>query len=194
MSLSFVLPTRRGRYLLCAAMAMGVAACKAPDPQARVTGDAGPSHLLRLSSKQTTIDLTNAERASLVRVQQRTFASSTPAAAAAAGEVALRALEFEPVTVDAGGSLVEGERNRVVGDRAHEAIRAIFKAKGVPLSARTDHESAHALLLMRPLAGGGVSVWARFTVTQWNTNGDSTTTTVTDPAFYAGFFDRLGLH
>jgi hypothetical protein len=196
MSVSPVVTGRASRWLaglVCAACALSFAGCKTPNPQARVTGDSGRTGLVRISSKQTTIDLTTAEAAALARIQQRAYPASTLRAAGDAGAAALRALEFEPVTLDADGALVEGERNRVVGDRAREAIRAIFKAKGIPLSARTDHESARALLLVRPGAAGGVSVWARFTVTQWDTNGDAVTTTVTDPAFYDAFFQRLAL-
>jgi hypothetical protein len=194
MSVPSVRSGRASRWLVPLAgafCALALAGCKTPNPQARVTGDSGRTGLIRLSSKQTTIDLTNAEAVSLARVQQRAYPASTLRAASDAGAGALRALDFDPVTVDADGALVEGERNRVVGDRAREAIRAVFKAKGVPLSARTDHESARALLMVRPRADGGVSVWARFVVTQWDTNGDSITTTVTDPAFYDGFFKRL---
>jgi len=45
------------------------AACQTPNPQARVTGDSG-GRLLKLSSKQTTIDLTDAEKAALAAFYQ----------------------------------------------------------------------------------------------------------------------------
>lgn len=170
------------------ALALACAGC-AKNPNERVTGDAG--RMLRVSSKQITVDLDEAQRAELARLQDRRIGAVGGARALAAGADALTAMGFAPVKSDAEVLLVEGERNRIVGNRWRAAIRALIKAKGIPLRGKPDHESMRALISIRPSPGEGTLVRARFDLTVWDTNGDSRTTTVLDGALYACFFERL---
>ncbi|MGC0151279.1 hypothetical protein ACPRNU_02320 [Chromobacterium vaccinii] len=168
----------------------GLAACSTPKPNERVTGDGG-SRLLKLSSKQVTVDLTPAEEQTLSQIQDKTYSRVRGPSAVNASSTALQAMGFKPVTADKDTMLVEGELNRVVGVRWREAIRAIFKAKGIPLQAKPDHESVNALVTVRPAQNGETLVRARFRVTIWDTNGDSKTSTVIDPKMYDRFFSLL---
>lgn len=162
------------------------------NPNERVTGDSG-SKLLKLSSKQITVDLDDKERASLAQVQDKLFSSLSGTAAVAASASALEGMGFKPVKADPEVFLVEGQLDKVIGVRWREAIRAIFKSKGIPLSAKPDHQSVNAVISVRPgMSGRETLVRARFTVTIWDTSGDSKTTTVTDREMYDKFFAKLG--
>ncbi|KUM04868.1 hypothetical protein KIF53_21035 [Chromobacterium subtsugae] len=182
---------RRSRAALPALLVIAaLAACSTPNPNERVTGDGG-SRLLKLSSKQVTVDLTPAEQQTLAQIQDKTYQRVQPPSAVNASSSALQAMGFKPVKADQETMLVEGELNRVIGVRWREAIRAIFKAKGIPLQAKPDHESVSALVTVRPDQDGETLVRARFKVTIWDTNGDSKTSTVTDPKMYDHFFSLV---
>ncbi|WP_139167292.1 hypothetical protein [Chromobacterium sphagni] len=130
-----------------------LAACSTPNPNEWVTGDGG-SRLLKLGSKQVTVDLTPAEQQTLAQIQDKTYQRVQAPSAVNASTSALQAMGFKPVKADIETMPVEGELNRVVGVRWREAIRAIFKAKGIPLPAKPDHESVSAMVMVRPNHSG----------------------------------------
>lgn len=179
--------------LLCGAACatlLALTACAPKDPNARVTGDGGHLHV---SSKQEVISLTDAEAAALAQIRDRHFARLDGAHATEVSVAALQAMGFKAVQSDADVYIVEGEQNQVIGDRWHEAIRAMLKAKGIPLHAKPDHESIIALVVARPGAGHGDTLLrVRFTATIWDTSGDSKTTTLTASDLYDDFFRRVG--
>jgi hypothetical protein len=176
-----------------AALLLSATACSTDkDPNERVTGDSG-SKLLRLSSKQVTVDLNDKERATLTQVQDKLFPSLNGSGAVAASAWALEEMGFKPVKADPEVFLVEAQKDKVIGVRWREAIRAIFKSRGIPLSAKPDHESVNAVISVRPgMSGSATLVRARFTATIWDTAGDSKTTTVTDREIYDKFFLHMG--
>ncbi|MBV8657729.1 MAG: hypothetical protein JO142_07900 [Burkholderiales bacterium] len=184
-----------GRRLVRSAALAGlsalIAGCAA-HPNERVTGDGG-SALLRVSSRQVTVDLTDAERDALSHIQDHTLGNIGGKQALTATVATLGKMGFDPVKADQEMSLVEGERNRIVGERWRAAIRALLKAKGLPLRGKPDHESIHALISVRPdqTGPGTTLVRARFDVTVWDTNGDSRTTTLQQEAVYQCFFAGL---
>lgn len=176
------------RIATCALL-FALAACANKDPNARVTGDGGHLHV---SSKQQTVELTDAEATTLAQIRDHRYARLDGTHAASAAAAALQAMGFTPVKTDADVFVVEGEQNQVIGDRWHEAIRAMFKAKGIPLHAKPDHESIIALVVARPGYGGAETlVRVRFTATVWDTSGDSKTTTVVANDLYDEFFRRV---
>jgi hypothetical protein len=183
------LPRKWGPALVLS-VALAAAGCSHdPKPQERVTGDGG-SKLLRLSSKQVTVDLDDEQRAALATMQDKRFATPDIPAVLASCASALRGMDFQPVTTDQQVMIVEGEQDKVVGTRWREAIRAILKAKGIPLSGRPDHQSIKALVTVRP-EQTGILVRARFTLTVWDTNGDSRTETIIDRGLYDEFFTAV---
>lgn len=173
----------------CAAL-LALGGCANKDPNARVTGDGGHLHV---SSKQQTVELTDAEAATLSQIRDHRYSRLDGAHAATASAAALQAMGFTAVKTDADVFVVEGEQDQVIGDRWHEAIRAMFKAKGVPLHAKPDHESIVALVVARPgVSGGDTLVRVRFTATVWDTNGDAKTTVVVANDLYDEFYRRVG--
>lgn len=185
--------TRRvaGWLAVCSALtfAAGCSLMRDKNPNERTTGDGGK--LLRVSSTQVTVDPNASELATLARVQDRTFTQPGNDRLLAASTAALKDMGFDPVKADAQTALVEGQLDRVLKERWRASIRALFKSRGVPLSAKPDHESVFALVAVRPNAAGGMLVRARFNVTIWDSNGDSRTTTVTDAEMYDRFFKRV---
>lgn len=178
-----------GRALILA-VALAAAGCSHdPKPQERVTGDGG-SKLLHLSSKQVTVDLDDAQRAALTTMQDRRFATQDVPTVLTSCASALQGMDFQPVTTDREIMIVEGEQDKVVGTRWREAIRALLKARGVPLSGRPDHQSIKALVTVRT-DQAGIMVRARFTLTVWDTNGDSRTETMIDQGLYDDFFSAV---
>lgn len=180
-----------GWLAVCSVMtfAAGCSLMRDKNPNERTTGDGGK--LLRVSSTQVTVDPSASELATLARVQDRTFMQPGNDRLLAASTAALKEMGFNPVKADPQTALVEGQLDRVLKERWRAAIRALFKARGVPLSAKPDHESVAALVAVRSNAAGGTLVRARFNVTIWDSNGDSRTTTVTDAEMYDRFFARL---
>lgn len=181
------------KALLCGALCTALLAltgCANKDPNARVSGDGGHLHL---SSRQEVISLTDAEAAALAQIRDHHYARLDGAHATEVSVAALQSMGFKPVQSDSDVYIVEGEQNQVIGDRWHEAIRAMFKAKGIPLHAKPDHESIVALVVARPSAGSADTLLrVRFTATIWDTSGDSKTTTLTTADLYDDFFRRVG--
>ncbi|AIO66410.1 hypothetical protein [Burkholderia oklahomensis] len=101
-------------------------------PNEQVTGNGGNA-LPRISSKQVTVDLNDRDKAALAQVQVRRFDKVTNARLLDASVSVLKAMGFSPVTADAQTALVEGRLARVVGERWRLAVRALFKARGIPL-------------------------------------------------------------
>jgi hypothetical protein len=176
----------RGGIVLLAFIAL--AGCS-HDPAERVTGDCTIKLLGKCSSKQITVDLTDAEKATLAGLQNRPAAAPAPRAVPAAGAV-LTALGFDPVSVDAANGLVQGERDRSLVSRGRQMLRAVLKSKIAALPGKPDHESTRALVTVRPAAHGS-AVHVEFVTTEWDSNGDAKTHTVTDAAPYDEFYKSL---
>ncbi|MGQ5522588.1 hypothetical protein ACUHMQ_04925 [Chitinimonas sp. PSY-7] len=173
------------------AIATLTVACAHKNPNERVTGNGG-NRLLRVSSHQVTVDLTQEERQALAKVQDRHIISASELDVVNASVVALSKMGFAPVKADTDLQQIEGERNKVVSIRWRMAIRAMLKAKGIPLKGKPDHESIRAFVSIRPGKPADVPlVRARFDITVWDTNGDSRTTTIHDGAIYTCFFSQL---
>ena len=114
-------------------------------PPERVTGAGGS--MLRYSSKQTTIELTPAERAAVDQVRVRAYPASDAAQLrdACGG---LKAAGYEQVAGDAATDIVTGERHQKLVGRSREALRGC-PSQGLAYGAKPDHQSTYAQLVIR---------------------------------------------
>ena len=103
--------------------------------------------MLRYSSKQTTIELTPAERAAVDQVRVRAYPRPTPRNCATRCAAALKAAGYEQVAGDAATDIVTGERHQKLVGRSREAARPAQVAG--PGGAKPDHQSTYAQLVIR---------------------------------------------
>ena len=115
---------------------------KPAKPPERVTGAGGS--MLRYSSKQTTIELTPAERAAVDQVRVRAY----PASDAAQLRGAAQAAGYEQVAGDAATDIVTGERHQKLVGRSRESCAAC-SSQGLAYGAKPDHQSTYAQLVIR---------------------------------------------
>lgn len=178
---AFLLP-----LLLACWIASPAHAGHADDEQ--VTGSGGK--LLRYSSSQVAVDLSEQERADLNRLRDQVFQQSSAAVLAAAA-AELKTLGYGTVAVDPDFHLIEGQHDQALVSKGREILRGILKSK-MGLPGKPDHKSTQALIVVKPLAAdAGVKVRVRFRSTTWDSNGDSRTKTDTDAAMYEEFFSGL---
>lgn len=187
-----VLPRSRCSRLLPLACIALLGACsstpKPAKPPERVTGAGGS--MLRYSSKQTTIELTPAERAAVDQVRVRAYPASDAAQLRDACAAALQAAGYEQVTGDAATDIVTGERHQKLVGRSREALRGLLKSQGLAYGAKPDHQSTYAQLVIRR-DGAQARVWIGLNSTIWDSNGDAKSRVVTDAAAYQDLFARL---
>lgn len=194
MSLSIISPATWARWcrpLICAALLSLLGACAGSPPNERETGSGGT--LVRYSSRQVEVDLTDSERQALQGLRERRFEGAAPAQALEAVAAALTGLGFAPVSVDRDTGLVEAGRSEVLIPKARQLLRGILKTRIGMLPARPDHERMAAIATVRAREDGrGVLVRVRFDRTVWDSNGDSRTKAVLDREIYEGFFAQTG--
>ncbi|WP_246174423.1 hypothetical protein [Pandoraea bronchicola] len=166
---------------------MALGACAGPPANERETGSAG--QLFRYSSRQVSVDLTDAQRETLRSLRDRRFAESTSAQMLDAIAATLSKQGFAPVTVDRDTEVVEAERHTVLVPKWREILRGALKSRIGGLPAKPDHERLAAIVAVRP-AGEvrGLLVRVRFDRTVWDSNGDARTETVLERDVYDGFF------
>ena len=113
--------------------------------------------MLRYSSKQTTIELTPAERAAVDQVRVRAYPASDAAQLRDACAAA-KAAGYEQVAGDAATDIVTGERHQKLVGRSREALRGLLKSQGLAYGAKPDHQSTYAQLVIRR-DGAQARVW-----------------------------------
>lgn len=166
-------------------------ACKAPDPNERVTGSGGTT--VKYSSRQVSVDLTDSERTALAAMRDRSFPGATREKVLTAVAAALKSGGYAPVTVDTDTALVEAGRSEVLVPKWREVLRGVLKTRIGMLPAKPDHQYTAALVSVRAAEGGrGVVVRARFDNTVWDSNGDARTKTVLAREDYDAFFGKVG--
>ena len=139
--------------------------------------------MLRYSSKQTTIELTPAERAAVDQVRVRAYPRPTPRNCATARP---QAAGYEQVAGDAATDIVTGERHQKLVGRSRAARPARRRAITAPsrtTRAPTPSSSSAATAPRR--------VWIGLNSTIWDSNGDAKSRVVTDAAAYQDLFARL---
>ncbi|MBN3788406.1 hypothetical protein [Burkholderia sp. Ac-20353] len=183
-------PARARRALAFAGLFAALTGCAAQPETERQIGSGGS--LVRYSSSQTEVDLTDAERQTLRMLTDRRYAGESQAHALDAVAGVLRAQGYAPVTVDRDTGLVEAGRSDTLLPKWRQLLRGAVKARIGWIPAKPDHERVAAVVTVREmLASRETVVRARFDRTVWDSNGDSRTKTVVEPAYYQAFFDEV---
>ncbi|KVD71678.1 hypothetical protein [Burkholderia ubonensis] len=180
---------RRTRSLACAGLFAALAGCAAQPATERQIGSGGS--LVRYSSSQTEVDLTDAEQQALRMLSDRSYAGATQAHVLDAVAGVLRAQGYAPVTVERDTGLVEAGRSDTLLPKWRQLLRGAVKARIGFLPAKPDHERVAAIVTVRVTSTRDTVVRARFNRTVWDSNGDSRTKTVVEPDFYQTFFAEV---
>ncbi|WP_231586124.1 hypothetical protein [Pandoraea apista] len=168
-------------------VSMALGACAATPSNERETGSAG--QLFRYSSRQVSVDLTDAQRETLRSLRDRRFPGSTSMQMLDAIAATLAKQGFAPVTVDRDTEMVEAERHTVLVPKWREILRGALKSRVGALPGKPDHERLAAIVAVRASGeGAGLLVRVRFDRTVWDSNGDARTETVLERDVYEGFF------
>ncbi|RQZ90537.1 hypothetical protein DF053_06560 [Burkholderia cepacia] len=186
-------PPVRGRgalALACAGLFAALTGCATKADNERQIGNGGS--LVRYSSSQTEVDLTDAEQQTLRMLSDRRYADATQARALDAVAGALRAQGYAPVTVDRDSGLVEAGRSDTLIPKWRQLLRGALKARIGMLPTKPDHERVAAIVTVRAGRDAHVAiVRARFDRTVWDSAGDSRTKTVMEPEYYQAFFSEV---
>lgn len=179
---------RVGGQLVLVGATLLLAACAQPNE--RETGSGGT--LVRYSSRQVSVDLTEAEQRSLQSMRDRTFANAAPNNVLDAVAKALEELGYAPVSVDKETGLVEAGRSATLVPKWRELLRGALKSYTGMFPAKPDHERIAAIVTVRSGAGEqSALVRARFDRTVWDSNGDARKKTVLQREVYDGFFANV---
>ncbi|WP_244191242.1 hypothetical protein [Ralstonia insidiosa] len=175
------------RYLALAGIILILVACSGPPPNERETGSGGT--LVRYSSRQVSVDLTDAEQQSLRAMRDRTYANIAPDRALSAVAKALTELGYAPVSVDNETGLVEAGLSDTLVPKWRQLLRGALKNYTGMFPAKPDHERVSAVIAVKAGTGSqSTLVRARFDSTVWDSNGDARTKTVLKREVYDGFF------
>lgn len=187
---------RRGALALaCAGLFAALTGCATKPENERQIGNGGS--LVRYSSSQTEVDLTDTEQQTLRMLSDRRYADATQARALDAVAGVLRAQGYAPVTVDRDSGLVEAGRSETLIPKWRQLLRGALKARIGMLPVKPDHERVAAIVTVRAgqqahVADAHVAiVRARFDRTVWDSAGDSRTKTVMEPEYYQAFFTEV---
>ncbi len=188
----------------------GISACASPPANERETGSGG--QLVRYSSRQVSVDLTDAQRETLRQLRDHVLAETQQARILEAISRTLAKEGYAPVSVDTEMGVVEAERNTVLVPKWRQIARGVLKSRIGGLPAKPDHERMAVIVAVRSTQGEqgkqgklgergervqhveqGSLVRVRFDRTVWDSNGDARTETVLEKDVYDGFFSALDL-
>lgn len=182
---------RTGTTLALASALSMLGACASPSKNERETGNGGT--LVRYSSSQTTVDLTDEEQQSLRAMRDHTYANVTRDRTMDAVAKVLGDLGFAPVSVDRDSGLVEAGRSATLVPKWRQLLRGALKSYTSIFPAKADHERVSAIVTVRAGDDGGATiVRTRFDATVWDSNGDSRTKTLLQRELYDDFFSAVG--
>jgi hypothetical protein len=171
---------------LCIGMAV-LGGCTTPPANEHETGSGGT--LVRYSSRQVSVDLTDAQREALAQLRDHVYTGAPQGPVVDAVAAALSTQGYTPLSVDHDTGIVEAERNVVLVPKWREVVRGVLKSKLGALPAKPDHERMAVIAAVRAVDGtNGTLVRVRFDRTVWDSNGDSRTETVVQRDLYEGFF------
>ena len=139
------------RYLALAGIILILVACSGPPPNERETGSGGT--LVRYSSRQVSVDLTDAEQQSLRAMRDRTYTNIAPDRALSAVAKALTELGYAPVSVDNETGLVEAWLSDTLVPKWRQLLRGALKNYTGMFPAKPDHERVSAVIAVK--AGTG---------------------------------------
>ncbi len=184
-------PARGGGALAlaCAGLLALLAGCASKPENERQIGSGGS--LVRYSSSQTEVDLSESEQQTLRMMTDRRYAGATQGRVLDAVAGVLRAQGYAPVTVDRDSGLIEGGRSDTLIPKWRQLLRGALKARIGGLPAKPDHERVAAVVTVRVTAARDAIVRARFDRTVWDSNGDSRMKTIVEPDYYQTFFGAM---
>ncbi|EMN5130861.1 hypothetical protein RVV79_003988 [Burkholderia contaminans] len=185
-------PPVRGRgalALACAGLLALLAGCASKPENERQIGSGGS--LVRYSSSQTEVDLSESEQQTLHMMTDRRYAGATQGRVLDAVAGVLRAQGYAPVMVDRDSGLIEGGRSDTLISKWRQLLRGALKARIGGLPAKPDHERIAAVVTVRVTAARDAIVRARFDRTVWDSNGDSRMKTIVEPDYYQTFFGAM---
>lgn len=175
--------------LACAGLLALLAGCASKPDNERQIGSGGS--LVRYSSSQTEVDLSESEQQTLRMMTDRRYAGATQGRVLDAVAGVLRAQGYAPVTVDRDSGLIEGGRSDTLIPKWRQLLRGALKARIGGLPAKPDHERIAAVVTVRVTAARDAIVRARFDRTVWDSNGDSRMKTIVEPDYYQTFFGAM---
>ncbi|WP_244136417.1 hypothetical protein [Burkholderia sp. BCC0405] len=176
--------------LACAGLFAALTGCATKSDNERQIGSGGS--LVRYSSSQTEVDLTDREQQTLRMLSDRSYADATQARVLDAVAGVLRAQGYAPVTVDRDSGLVEAGRSDTLIPKWRQLLRGALKARIGMLPTKPDHERVAAIVTVRAGRDAHAAiVRARFDRTVWDSAGDSRTKTVLEPEYYQAFFTEV---
>ena len=175
--------------LACAGLLAVLAGCASKPDNERQIGSGGS--LVRYSSSQTEVDLSESEQQTLRMMTDRRYAGATQGRVLDAVAGVLRAQGYAPVTVDRDSGLIEGGRSDTLIPKWRQLLRGALKARIGGLPAKPDHERIAAVVTVRVTAARDAIVRARFDRTVWDSNGDSRMKTIVEPDYYQTFFGAM---
>ena len=169
--------------------ALMLSACSGAKPEQEVTGTGGT--LVKYSSSQVLIHLTQDERSALARYDEREFPGAVPSSALNAVCQALTASGYESLNTEADTGLVEAGRSEVLVPKSRQLLRGLLATKIGVLPAKPDHQYTAALVSIRPAGHAGVLIRVRLKNTVWDSKGDAKTMTVVAREAYDSLFSRI---
>lgn len=129
----------------------GISACASPPANERETGSGG--QLVRYSSRQVSVDLTDAQRETLRQLRDHVFAETQQARILEAISRTLTKEGYAPVSVDTETGVVEAERNTVLVPKWRQIARGVLKSRIGALPAKPDHERMAVIVAVRSAQG-----------------------------------------
>jgi len=162
--------------------------CSTQEPHERITGASGK--LVRYSSQQITVDMSDTQRNSVALLRDREFAAASSQQGINAAETALKVDGYAQVNAESDTGLIRAEKGEVLAPKWRELLRGVLKSKIGILPAKPDHQMTMAMITVKEY-GTGILVRARFERTVWDNNGDSKTSVVMDEKIYTTFFSAF---
>ena len=154
-----------------------------------VTGNGG--HLLRYSSKQVNVELTTAQRSAWLHARDQDYPIAQLDKVLDAIAATLAQQGYATPELDSQFHMVQARHDEVLVSKGREILRGVLKSK-MPLPGRPDHQSTEALVVLTTSPDGhGVQARTQFRSTVWDSNGDSRTMVVSDPAVYRTFYSGV---
>lgn len=158
-------------------------------PDEEITGSGG--HLLRYSSKQVTVSLTDQQQSAFAQARDHLYSSAHVDDVLAQAVTTLKQQGYTDIGVDHEFHMVEGRHDETLVSKGREVLRGLLKSR-MGLPGRPDHQATEVLISAMPEQDGhAVLVRTRFRITVWDSNGDSKTTIESDPVAYSHFYAGL---
>ncbi|UTH73613.1 hypothetical protein [Chromobacterium sp. IIBBL 290-4] len=176
------------RYLFFGLLCLSSQSVFAGDNET-VQGQGG--RVLNYSSTQIRVEPSAEDIRNYQQARDRVLDGASLSAALQAGRRALQQLGYNRVDIDAEFGVIRAEKDEVLISQARQVLRGLLKLK-FPLPGKPDHQTTELLLTLRNGAQAR-QIWLRAQMRQtiWDSNGNSRTLLLSDPASYGQVYDKL---